>query len=176
MLANRVTANQQIGNNRVWTDPHANPAASFSTSCHFATVYWLFWDEFSRPPNQNELVKMGNAQLVVGKMLPYGVKKTNPAPGHLTLTTGSVLIFAENNTAGHSCIATAPQSLEGYNQGGWFSAGGQNHAHSSQTTNQLMWGAQSHRNQVHRVAADGWYELYEVLEPFAKAVVRNAAQ
>jgi hypothetical protein len=176
MLGTRVTTNSQIGVGGVWTDPNANPAAPIATSCHFATVYWVFWEEFGHAPSQADIVRMGSAQGVVSRMLPHAARKNNPLAGHLTLTTGSVLVFAHNNIAEHSCTAIAPQSVGGYNQMGWYSAGGANHGYSSHPTSQLIWGNLNNRSHARRVQAPGWYQLYEVPEGVAKAVVRSAAQ
>ena len=176
MLATRVTNNSQIGLGGTWTDPNANPAAQVATTCHFATVYWVFWDEFGRAPTQDDIVRIGNIQGVVGRMLPHAARKNNPVAGHLTLTTGSVLIFANGNNADHSCTAITPNSVGGYNQMGWFSAGGANHGYSTHPTSQLIWGTLNNRSLVRRVQAQGWFQLDEVPEGVAKAVVRSAAQ
>jgi hypothetical protein len=176
MLAQRAVTNSVIGNGGTWSDPHGNPPTNIATSCHFATIYWVFWDEFGRAPTQNDIVTIGNAQTAVGRMLPHGSRKTNPLQGALTLTAGSILVFVQNNTAEHSCVAITHQTLGGYNQMGWYSAGGGNHTYSTHPTNQLMWGTLNHRSQVHRVQAPGWYDLFEVPEGAAKAIVRGFIQ
>jgi hypothetical protein len=176
MLATRVTTNTQLGHGGVWTDPAAHPAAPIATSCHFATLFWAFWDEFGQAPTQADILRMGVAQTVVGRMLPHAARKTNPLAGHLTLTTGSVLVFAHNNVAEHSCTAIGPQTLGGYNQMGWFSAGGANHGYSTHPTSQLIWGSLNNRSHTRRVLAAGWFQLFEVPEGVVKAIVRSAAQ
>ena len=168
MLAQTVTTNTVIGAGRVWN--------GIPTACHFATVFWLFRDEFGRIPTPAELVRVGDATLAVGRMLAHGSRKTNPLHGSLTLTAGSILVFVRNNQAGHSCVAIAPQTLGGFNQLSWYSAGGANHAYSAHPTNELMWGSLTHRSQVHRVGAEDWYDLYEVPEQRAKAVLRSLVQ
>jgi len=175
-MVQTVTGHTAIGVGGFWTDPAALPPVQIATSCHFATVYWLFWDEFRRPPNQAEVVQMGNAQLVVTSMIAHGTRKNSPLAGSLNLTPGAVLIFVDNNVADHSCVAIAVQTVGGYNQMGWWSAGGVNHGYSTQTTNQLRWGSLGDRNKVHRTQSQGWFQLYEVPEATAKAIVRAAAQ
>ena len=64
MLAQTVTANTVIGAGRVWN--------GIPTSCHFATVYWVFCDEFKRPPTPAELMRIGDAAGAVGRWLPHG--------------------------------------------------------------------------------------------------------
>lgn len=173
MLTQTVTMNSAIGNGGRWADPTIQNPANIATACHFATVYWLFLDEFSRVHAQDEVVTVGNAQLAVGKMIAYGGRKMRPAQGALALTAGSVLIFVHNNTAEHSCVAIGPQTLGGYNQMGWYSAGGANHGYSTHPTSQLMWASAT---QVRRVQAQGTFDLYEVPESTAKAVIRGLVQ
>jgi len=165
MLAQTATTHNLIGAGRTWN--------GIPTSCHFATVYWVFLDEFNRAPTQQEMVAIGDAQGAVGRWLPHGSRKSNPLTGSLTLTAGSILVFVRNNQAGHSCVAITQQTLGGFNQMSWYSAGGANHAYSAHPTNQLMWGSLNHRSQVHRVNAQEWYDLYEVPEYWAKALMRS---
>jgi hypothetical protein len=78
-----------------------------------------------------DVLRMGNAQALVATMIARGTRKTKPLVGSLTLTPGSLLVFVDKaGVAGHSCVAIAAQSIAGYNQLGWFSAGGANHAYS----------------------------------------------
>jgi hypothetical protein len=124
-----------------------------------------------------DVLRMGNAQALVATMIARGTRKTKPLVGSLTLTPGSLLVFVDNaGVAGHSCVAITAQSIAGYNQLGWFSAGGANHAYSTHNTNQLIWGNMNDRNKVRRALSAGWFHLYEVPEGIAKAIVRAAAQ
>jgi len=173
MLAQIVRDYATIGANGKWTDPNAKLPASIATACHFATTYWLYLDEFSRFPTLDQLMTMGNAQLVVSDMIRHGANRVRPSRGDLMLTAGSLIIFAHKNVAEHSCVAIDPQTLAGYNQMGWYSDGGKDHQYSEHPTSQLMW---SDATQVHRVAAKGDYQLFEVPQNAAKAVLRNAAQ
>jgi hypothetical protein len=173
MLVQTVTTNSAIGHGGRWSDPASQPPANIATACHFATVYWLFLDEFSRAHSLNEVLKIGDAQTAVGKLIAYGTRKTRPAQGALTLTAGSVLIFVEKNIARHSCVAIGPQTVGGYNQMGWYSAGGADHGYSTHATSELMWASAT---QVRRVQAQGTYDLYEVPEGSAKAALRGLVQ
>jgi hypothetical protein len=177
-MVQTVTGHTVIGNGGAWTDPNGIPPARIATACHFATVFWLFWDEFHRPPNQAEVLKMGNAQLLVTSMIAHGNRKDSPLVGSLNLTPGAVLVFVDQGgIARHSCVAIAAQQVGGYNQAGWWSAGGADHAYSTHTTNQLLWGHLGNRNKVHKFRDEQqWYQLYEVPEAYAKMIVRGAAQ
>ena len=66
-----------------------------------------------------------------------------------------------------------PDTVGGYNQMGWYSAGGADHGYSEHPTSQLMWASVT---QVRRVAAAGLFDLYEVPERSAKAIVRSQVQ
>ena len=173
MLARTVLDYKAIGKNGRWTDPDGQPPWPIATACHFATVYWLFRDEFSRFHSQAEALKIGNAQLAVGKMIAHGSRRVRPPQGDLMLTAGSVLIFVKKDVAEHSCVAIDPQTLGGYNQMGWYSEGGADHGYSEHPTSQLMWASAT---QARRVAAAGLFDLYEVPEPSAKAIVRSHVQ
>ena len=173
MLAQTVLDNPTIGANRQWLDPNGHPPMPVATACHFATTYWLYRDEFSRFLTQNHLLTIGNPQLVLGKMIRHGAKRARPAQGDLMLTAGSLVIFVMKDIAEHSCVAIDPQTLAGYNQMGWYSAGGKNHEYSEHPTGQLIW---TTATEVRRVAAKGNYELFEVPENAAKAVLRSCVQ
>ena len=173
MLAQTVLDNTKIGSNGGWTDPDGQPPWRIATACHFATVYWLFRDEFKRIHSQNEALTIGNAQLAVGKMIAHGAQRIRPPHGDLMLTAGSVLIFVKKGVPEHSCVAIDPQTVAGYNQMGWYSAGGADHGYSEHPTSQLIWASAT---QVRRVAAAGLFDLYEVPEPSAKAIVRGHVQ
>src|SRR5262249_13714096 len=95
VLANTVTANTVIGAGGNWIDPATIGAASIATTCHFATVYWLFRTEFNRVPRQAEIAATGGVQPAITSMIARAARRTNPLVGALALTTGSVVIFEE---------------------------------------------------------------------------------
>ncbi|MDX2154090.1 MAG: hypothetical protein SFV54_25345 [Bryobacteraceae bacterium] len=175
-LATVVNNNTQIGGNGVWTDPNGHPPYNFATSCHFATCYWAFLDEFGRVPTQAELLKIGSAQTFISGLLPHATRLNRPGAGSLMLTQGSALLFVDGNVAGHSCIATAAQTVAGYNQMGWYTLGGVDHGFSTHTTNMLMWGAGGNASRVRRTQSAGWYELYSLPEAVLRASVRGKVQ
>jgi hypothetical protein len=174
MLVQTVANHPEIGFNKVWPPGQALPDA-IATTCHFATCFWLFLDEYNREPSFGEAVdKLGDAQGVVGRMLTHGTRLNKPTRGSLQLTPGSILVFVDNNKPGHSCVATEAQTLCGYNQSTWWSIGGGDHNLSTHTTNHLMWGLKEHVNEVHRtVNAITWYKLYEIPESSAKGVIKG---
>ena len=175
-LAQTVVGNTGIGAHGHWTDPAGHPPMNFATSCHFATAFWGFLDEFGRVHSQDEVVDLGNTQNLVTDLLPHAVRKNRPPNGHLTLTIGSILIFAEENIARHSCVAINVQSVGGYNQMSWYSVGGGDHTYSTHNTSQLQWGLGPHRNEVCRVGMQKWYDLYELPEIWLKATIRSKVQ
>jgi hypothetical protein len=176
-LSATVTGHTAIGAGGTWTDPNVHPPVPIATSCHFATTYWAFRDEFNRAPTLDDILRIGVAQAVLTGLIHRAARKNQPVMGNLNLTPGSVLIFVDDaHLAAHSCVATAAQSIGGYNQMGWYSAGGGNHTYSNHTTAQLQWGNLGNRNKVHRVAAAGWFELYELPEIWLKATIRGLIQ
>jgi hypothetical protein len=175
MLAQTVINYPTIGLNGSW--PHDQAQVKIPTSCHFATCFWLFLDEFGREPSQDDLGTIGNAQLVVSGLIPRGTRLHNPIRGSLRMTPEAILVFAENNKiARHSCVAIDAQTLSGYNQLGWYSAGGENHGHSTHTTNQLMWGVKDRLNEARNFGATAWYQLYEIPEALAKGTIKGLMQ
>lgn len=176
-LAQTVAAHTLIGNGGTWTDPHGHPPVNIATSCHFATIFWAFLDEFRRVPTQAEILRIGVAQTVITGLIQRGTRKNQPVMGSLTLTPSSVLVFVnDTRQAGHSCVAIGAQNVGGYNQGGWYSVGGGNHTYSTHTTAQLQWGTLGNRSKVRRLLAAGWFELYEIPEALVKATVRGLVQ
>jgi hypothetical protein len=74
--------------------------------------------------------------------------------------------------AAHSCIAIAPDMAGGYNQTDWWgSAPAVTNGYSRHFTSQLRWGTGSTRDMVGRFQA--WYELFEIREPAARALIRR---
>lgn len=147
-----------------------------ATTCHFATTFWLFWDEFDRQPQQEDFIKIGDPTLTIRNALPLGRKLTSPKAGGLVLTPGSVVMFARNGQPLHSCVATGGNSLAGYNQVNWFSSPGVNHGYSVHNTNQIRWrGGLLNGNDVQDNVGQ-WCQLYVVGEGVAKAVVRQSVQ
>ena len=110
-LANTVTAHHGIGAGGRWSDPHANPAAPFATSCHFATLFWAFRDEFGREPTQDEVIRIGVAQTLVSGLIARGTRKNQPIVGNLVLTSGAILAFVDGGIACHSCVAITNHSV-----------------------------------------------------------------
>lgn len=176
-LALTVTGNTVIGQGGFWTDPLSHPPAQIPTSCHFATTYWAFRDEFGRFPTTDELLGIGNSQLLMSGLIGHATRKNQPLAGNLTLTPGAVLLFVNShNVAEHSCVAITAHSVGGYNQGSWYSVGGGNHSYSTHTTAQLHWGTLANRNKVRRTVGIAWYQLYELSENIVKAAVRRNVQ
>lgn len=175
-LAQTVRNNTAIGMNGRWNDP-VNPApGGIATSCHFATLYWAFLAEFTRHPTLNEILKIGNAEVVMTDLVQHGTRKRRPTGGNLALTPGAVLVFVEQKQARHSCVALDGQNVGGYNQASWYSAGGGDHTYSTHPTSQLQWGTGGNQDRVRRTLGAMWYELYEVPETWVKATVRSKVQ
>lgn len=175
-LANTVINHTGIGAGGTWNDPAGHPPMNFATSCHFATTYWGFLDEFSRVYTQDELVDIGNAQTLMSGLVQHATRKLRPNAGHLTLNVGSILVFVNGGVAWHSCVAIAPQNVGGYNQMSWYSIGGGDHAYSTHNTSQLIWGPPAHSHEVTRVGMQTWYQLFELPEIWLKATIRSKVQ
>jgi hypothetical protein len=168
MLANRVgeipgTAGQ------TWN--------SIATTCHFATAFWLFWDEFGVQPTANDFGVMGNPELVVGDMVPRGAKLTRPPDGALEVTPGTVLVFVKDDHPMHSCVARDASTLAGYNQPNWFVGAGVPYGYTTHSTNELRWRGGSNKNEVQgNSPTNQWCGLVAIPEGVAKAIVRKAIQ
>jgi hypothetical protein len=167
-----VVTHTLIGAAGLWHEPGSD--VNIPTTCHFATMFWLFRTQYDRDPTLNDIVDMSPIQATVGKMIPYAVRKNRPANGPLTLTMGSVLVFNTPLSPGHSCVATGPHVTAGYNQTGWWELPGVKDGFSSHQTTQLRWGKGADKDRV--VSGGKWYELYEVPETAALQVLRDATQ
>lgn len=139
-----------------------------ATSCHFATFFWLYWDEFGELPTIDIFFRIGNPNTVINHMLPFGRILQKPAQGSVPFTSGSVLIFAENGQAGHSCIALDSRTIAGYNQENWFKTPGKNHGFTTHLNSDIEWQGSNEINRYKKT-----YKLYMVPEAMAKAVVLN---
>jgi hypothetical protein len=166
-LAQTILTHTDIGVLRAWNN--------IATTCHFASVYWLYMAEFT---TELTLLKLGNIgapqQAMTQLAQQFGVRVNNPIHGSLVVTPGSVLIFMRNGSAGHSCIAVQPGEVAGYNQVGWWTLGGIDHGFSIHQTHQLRWGHDNaHRNKLQKGAE--WYELYSAPEMTARGLIRSMA-
>ncbi|RMF92627.1 MAG: hypothetical protein D6736_03140 [Nitrospinota bacterium] len=147
-----------------------------ATTCHFATVFWLFWDEFNRPPTQNDFLTIGDPTLVVRRMLPLGKKLGRPRAGGLILTPGSIVVFVHNGQPVHSCVAITANTLGGYNQAGWFTGPGVDHGYSVHDTSEIRWrGGMLHGDDVQGNVGQ-WCRLTVIGEQPAKAIIRQIVQ
>jgi hypothetical protein len=143
-----------------------------ATACHFATFFWLYWDEFGALPTVQVFETLGDPTKVINKMIGHGRQLTKPANGPLLLIPGSVVIFAENGQAEHSTIALDQRTIAGYNQTNWFKTEGYSHKFSTHLTADIMWISNS---EVQRPGRAKTYKLFMVPEAMAKAVVLNFA-
>jgi hypothetical protein len=148
------------------------------TTCHFATVFWLYADEFRNPiaTQADYLNKFPNPTGVITSLLQYGRRLSRPHFGNLNLTPGNIIVFAHNQNAGHSCVAINANTLGGYNQGGWFTGAGGNHTYSTHNTSEIVWRGALHRHDVQRPNINTWYNLYAIDENTAKARIRQLVQ
>jgi hypothetical protein len=162
-LTTTVLANNNIGALRTWQ--------GIATSCHFATVYWLYMTEFGNELTLAALGNIGAPQAAVTQMVAHGVHRTRPANGPLILTAGSVLVFFANGSAAHSCVAVGAQTAAGYNQVGWWGFGGVDHGYSMHLTSQLRWGAGANKHDL--LSGGTWHDLYEIPEFTARGILRN---
>jgi hypothetical protein len=145
-----------------------------ATSCHFATIYWIIRDELGRVPTPADFATIGNLTGAIRSMVQTGGVRINQPGrgGQVNLTAGSVIVFERNNQPAHSCVATHANQVGGYNQLGWFTAGGLNHGYSSHNTNQFKaWGGIFNRNKIRGNPNNTYCRLYSVSEDWAKATI-----
>jgi hypothetical protein len=150
-LTSRVKAIPSTGG---WWPPvseRRSEMMKIATTCHFATVYWLFHEAFDREINFDEYLKIGNPNTFINGLLKYGTAlqqsyRRHQAEGLKVKATGAVvpagslIVFAENkNVAGHSCVALTSQSIGGYNQTNWFSTAGKEADYSTHSTKDIQW-------------------------------------
>lgn len=151
-----------------------------ATSCHFATCFWLYEDEFSR--QLSTAMEYGNSIAnptnIISSMLQYGRILSRPAFGSLNLIPGSIIVFSRDGvTADHSCVALSTNTIGGYNQEGWFSVRGfVDHSFSIHNTSEIVWRGAGHPTEVKRPLNGLVYKLYTIDEGVAKAVLRQNAQ
>jgi hypothetical protein len=184
-LAETVVKHSFIGSDGKWFDPNGKVfkdefsdktfRGTMATSCHFATVYWLFITEFNREPTEDELAHIGGAEQAVGKMISHGVLKLRPKKGNLKFTVGSVIVFSHNTKMGHSCVAINPEIVGGFNQTGWWKRDGISHSYSSHNTSELQWGDGPNKNHVFNRSNMTWYELFEIPESQARLILHGLA-
>ncbi|MGH7932125.1 MAG: hypothetical protein ACREQN_03050, partial [Candidatus Binataceae bacterium] len=93
----------QIGN---FTGVGTTAWNGIPASCHIATLYWVFMDEFSRPPAQADFLNhFVNPNAIITRMLSMGHRLTRPNGGvPLALTPGSVIVFERGGQPVHSCV------------------------------------------------------------------------
>lgn len=141
--------------------------------CHNSTLFWIYKDLFQLQPTQaSYLDHMLNTTGILSAMIARGNRVTKPMVGSLTLTPGTVLIFAVGNVAHHSCIATAPTVISGNNQVNWFSTPGVVTGFSTHSVNDIIWGTTLlKRSKVYKTNGHE-YDLYAVPEATAKSMVK----
>lgn len=158
-----VKNHQQIGSAGKWN--------GIATSCHFATIYWMILD-MGRYPTQNTFISLnyGQLQVFMSTLLRKGNRRLKPLSGNLVLTPGSILIFARDREAKHSCVAIEGQVAGGYNQLGWWTEGGKDHQYTDNKTMHLRWGTGTKRSKSQYAAE--WHDLYEISPEWAKGQLR----
>lgn len=147
-----------------------------ATSCHFATIYWIIREEFGREPTAADFATIGELNGAIRIMVQIGGVRINRpgGGGQLNFIPGSVIVFVSNNQPAHSCVATFANQVGGYNQQGWFTAGGLNHGYSYHNTNQFKaWGGIFNSKKIRGNVDNTYYRLYSVSEGWAKSIIWN---
>jgi hypothetical protein len=129
------------------TDPDwiNNPMAAKPVACHNATLYWLYQAKYRAAPSLATYLDLGFPTDVIKKPLANKNRlQRPPVNGSLSLTAGSVILFVKDGDPKHSCIATGPFRLGGYNQPNWFDESGSNargvpNGHSIHSTLHIQW-------------------------------------
>jgi hypothetical protein len=144
-----------------------------AVTCHFATIYYIFAEQFNRAPETADYAHLGNLNNVMKKIAGMGVQVSNPGAGALVFAPGTVVVFMEDQQAAHSCVAKQINLLGGYNQANWFTGAGVAHGYTTHNTNQITWRASVfHKNQV-RGNVGQWCKLVKVPENSAKEKLRQ---
>lgn len=142
-------------------------------TCHFATIYYIFSDEFSRAPLPADYAKLGNLNDVMKKIAAMGAQVNNPGASPLVFAPGTVVIFMEDQQAAHSCVAKQINLLGGYNQTNWFTSAGSSHSYTTHGTGDITWrDSLLQKNQI-RGNVGQWCKLVKVPETSAKAKLRQ---
>jgi hypothetical protein len=111
------------------TDPDwiKDPMAPKPVACHNATLFWLYQAKHRAAPSLDTYLKLGFPTDVMKKLLANKNRVHRPpSNGSLSLVGGSVILFVKDGDPKHSCIATGPFRLGGYNQVNWFDETGSN--------------------------------------------------
>ena len=113
-------------------------------ACHSATLFWTAQAKAGVPPTWAEYQLLPFATDFVKRLLPFGQQVRRPKGPRLGLFPGSVILFVKNGAVGHSCVATTPYLLGGYNQVGWYDQTGRNptgvaHEYTVHSTDALKW-------------------------------------
>lgn len=147
------------------------------TSCHMATLYWLHDAEFRALEGANEFAAaFANPTNIMSRMLGRGRRLTKPRRGNLALTPGSVIVFAMNGNAKHSCIAHNHNTISGYNQVNWFNTVGLDHGLSTHSVNDIRWQGFLNREVQGNSAPNSPCQLIAIPEATARAFIRQIVQ
>ncbi|MFK0380206.1 hypothetical protein [Pandoraea sp. NPDC090278] len=158
--------------------PDAVPAKrswnGIPTACHFGTCYWLFLAEFGRAPTLSEYAEfLGNPQLLIQRLLPFGQRLTRKAI-QSGLVPGTIVVFVKDGAPDHSCVATNPWTLSGYNQGYIFPSG-QFLQFTNNHISELRWHSglfgKDHDQVQCNISVVEWADVVAIGESVAKAVV-----
>lgn len=122
-------------------------------SCHNATSCWLYHALRGTPATAKAFNDFGyKVQITLNQMASQHGKPLNKAVfGSLSLTPGTVIVFFENGSAGHSCVAKTSKIIAGYNQTEWFSGySGIANAYTEHNTEHISWVGGAMQNRVQR--------------------------
>jgi hypothetical protein len=150
--------------------------ANLPMLCHNATLWWVFNDEFNRPIGSalDFATAFPNPTSVIDQMVPFGAQLTRPLIGSTTFTPGSVIVFVNNHSAVHSCIAIGTTQIGGYNQPNWFGGMplGVFNTYTQHTTANFKWRGAMNPRDIRGDTGHPLCTLFQVPERAAKAVVR----
>lgn len=155
----------------------ANTWNGIPTSCHVATLYWIYRDEFGQAPTQAQYVaRLNNPTAIIRNMLPHGQALAN-AGAAIAAAAGSVIVFVGGGQPRHSCVKLAGNQIGGYNQLNWFTTPGQDHRYSTHAVANIKWrGGWFHGGQVELNVAGNYGTLVAIPQAFAKAILRQTVQ
>jgi len=130
-----------------------HPIPHLDFTCHNATLYWLYQETFNKPPTIDQYTAPNGVFYPItpkmSSLLLLGTPLTKPYFLKLSLKPGSIIIFAKNNDAGHSCVAKSESKIVGYNQLSWFKENGKTNSFTTHDVEEIRWNTgKGDRNNV----------------------------
>ena len=144
-------------------------------TCVSAALFYMYYAAGQGGLGAFEIVIQGhNPERLIWRLIAaHGTRRTRRfmrAATPLQVAAGSVLVFRDNQSVRHVCIASTGNELYGHNQGGWFNGCGHGAvgAHCHHSSGNIRWTDNTH-------AGNGHYEcrVYTIRENQALNWIRR---